>query len=74
MQPALTALFAAVMVGEGLARRQWLGLTLGFSGVAVAISPKLASGEGHASLILALVFLAGFAITALGVALVQAKS
>ena len=64
MQPALTALFAAFMVGEGLLRRQWVGLALGFVGVAVVISPKLASGEGHASVILALVFLAGVACAA----------
>ena len=63
MQPALTALFAAFMVGEGLNRRQWIGLVLGFAGVAVVISPKLASGE-HASVILAVVFLVGVACTA----------
>jgi drug/metabolite transporter (DMT)-like permease len=64
LQPALTALFAAAMVGEGLRRRQWLGLALGFAGVAAVISPKLASGEGHVSLILALVFLVGVACAA----------
>jgi drug/metabolite transporter (DMT)-like permease len=64
LQPALTALFAAVMMGEGLRGRQWLGLALGFAGVAVVISPKLASGEGHASLTLAFVFLAGIACAA----------
>jgi drug/metabolite transporter (DMT)-like permease len=64
LQPALTALFAALMVGEGLGRRQWLGLALGFAGVAVVISPKLAGGQGHASIILALVFLAGVACAA----------
>jgi drug/metabolite transporter (DMT)-like permease len=64
LQPALTALFAALMVGEGLGRRQWLGLALGFAGVAVVISPKLASGQGHASLVLALVFLVGVACAA----------
>jgi drug/metabolite transporter (DMT)-like permease len=64
MQPALTALFAALMVGEGLARRQWLGLVLGFASVAVVISPKLATGEEHASIILAFVFLAGVACAA----------
>jgi drug/metabolite transporter (DMT)-like permease len=63
LQPALTALFAAVMVGEGLNRRQWIGLVLGFAGVAVVISPKLARGE-HASVILALVFLVGVACAA----------
>jgi drug/metabolite transporter (DMT)-like permease len=64
LQPGLTALFAAFMVGEGLNRRQWLGLALGFAGVAVVISPKLISGEGHGSVLLALVFLAGVACAA----------
>src|SRR5262249_14103835 len=41
LQPGLTALFAALMVGEGLSRRQWVGLALGFAGVGVVISPKL---------------------------------
>jgi drug/metabolite transporter (DMT)-like permease len=63
LQPGLTALFAARMVGEGLSRRQWFGLALGFAGVAVVISPKLASGA-HASVLLALVFLAGIACAA----------
>jgi drug/metabolite transporter (DMT)-like permease len=63
LQPGLTALFAARMVGEGLSRRQWLGLALGFAGVAVVISPRLASGA-HASVLLALVFLAGIACAA----------
>lgn len=64
LQPALTALFAAMMVGEGLNRRQWIGLALGFAGVAVVISPKLISGEGHASILLALVFIVGVACAA----------
>src|SRR5262249_36552953 len=64
LQPALTALFAAVMVGEGLGGRPGLGLAGGFAGVAVVISPKIAGGEGHVSLILAFVFLAGVACAA----------
>jgi drug/metabolite transporter (DMT)-like permease len=64
LQPGLTALFAAFMVGEGLNRRQWLGLALGFAGVAVVISPKLVGGEGHGSVLLALVFVAGVACAA----------
>src|SRR5262249_38409198 len=63
-QPGLTALCAAFMVGEGLNRRQWLGLALGFAGVGVVISPKLITGEGHGSILLALVFLAGVACAA----------
>jgi len=64
LQPGLTALCAAFMVGEGLNRRQWLGLALGFAGVGVVISPKLITGEGHGSILLALVFLAGVACAA----------
>ena len=64
LQPGLTALFAAFMVGEGLNLRQWLGLALGFAGVAVVMSPKLVNGEGHASVLLALVLLAGVACAA----------
>jgi len=64
LQPGLTALCAAFMVGEGLSRRQWIGLALGFAGVGVVISPKLVGGQGHASLVLAGVFLAGVACAA----------
>jgi drug/metabolite transporter (DMT)-like permease len=64
LQPGLTALCAAVMVGEGLNRRRWLGLALGFAGVAVVISPKLIGGKGHGSVVLALVFLVGVACAA----------
>ncbi len=64
LQPGLTALFAAFMVGEGLSRRQWIGLALGFAGVGVVISPKLAGGQGHASLVLAALFLGGVACAA----------
>jgi drug/metabolite transporter (DMT)-like permease len=64
LQPALTALFAAWMVGEGVSRRQWLGMALGFAGVVVVLSPRLGSAQAHASIGLALVFLAGVACAA----------
>jgi drug/metabolite transporter (DMT)-like permease len=64
LQPALTALFAAWMVGERVNRTQWIGLALGFAGVIVVISPKLGSAQAHASIGLALLFLGGVACAA----------
>ena len=61
MQPALTAMFAAWTVGETVTRRQWIGIALGFGGVVVVISPKLATSGAHASIGLAVLFLAGVA-------------
>ena len=40
MQPVLTALFAYYL-GEQVTRRQWLGLVVGFAGVAMVLSTKL---------------------------------
>lgn len=40
LQPVLTA-FAAPMVGEAVRRRQWLGLALGFGGVALVVANKI---------------------------------
>jgi len=41
LQPLLTALMAAAFAGETVDRRLWLGLVIGFAGVAIVISPKL---------------------------------
>lgn len=41
LQPLLTAVAAASLLGERLSRLQKLGLALGFLGIAIAISPKL---------------------------------
>ena len=41
LQPILTALGAGWLLHEGVSRRQWLGLLLGFSGVALVVSGKL---------------------------------
>lgn len=40
MQPLLTALGAGWLLGEAVTRRQWLGLVLGFAGVALVIGSK----------------------------------
>lgn len=41
MQPLLTALGAGWLLGERVVGRQWLGLALGFVGVALVVSGKL---------------------------------
>lgn len=46
LQPILVALAAAPLLGERVTARQWLGLALGLSGVALVVEPKLAGGEG----------------------------
>ena len=46
MQPLLTALGAGWLLGERVTRRQWLGLMLGFAGVAMVVSGKF----GHVAL------------------------
>jgi len=58
IQPLLTAVISARMLGERLGRRQWLGLVLGFAGVVLVVFNKLglagASGAGLGFAILAL--------------------
>lgn len=47
LQPLITALFAGMLLGETITRRHWLGLAIGFTGVAIVLAPKLgASLEG----------------------------
>ena len=41
LQPLLTALMAGAFAGENVDRRLWIGLIIGFAGVAIVISPKL---------------------------------
>lgn len=48
LQPILTAIFAPWLIGETIARRQWLGIALGFCGIALVLWPKLAAIEGAA--------------------------
>jgi drug/metabolite transporter (DMT)-like permease len=46
MQPILTAAVVGPLLGERVSRRQWLGLILGFAGVALVVARKLALGLG----------------------------
>jgi drug/metabolite transporter (DMT)-like permease len=41
-QPLLTALFAQLLIGEQISRRQWAGVVLGFLGILLVLAPKLA--------------------------------
>ena len=43
LQPILTALLAPYLVGEKITRAQWLGVMLGFAGIAMVLSPALAA-------------------------------
>lgn len=50
LQPLLTALIASALAGETVDRRLWIGLIVGFAGVAIVVSPKLgAVGSGVTS-------------------------
>jgi drug/metabolite transporter (DMT)-like permease len=46
LQPLLTATVAGRLLGENVLPRQWLGLLLGFVGVALVLSNKLGAGFG----------------------------
>ena len=48
LQPLLTAVLAPWLVAETLGRRQWLGIALGFAGIALVLWPKLAAVEAAA--------------------------
>ena len=41
-QPLLTALFAPLLIGEVISRRQWAGVLAGFLGILMVLAPKLA--------------------------------
>lgn len=62
MQPLLTALGAGWLLGERVSGRQWLGLVLGFGGVALVVSGKIGNTGFGLSLVPAVVAL--LAITA----------
>lgn len=48
LQPLFTALAAGPLVGERLDARRWLGVALGFVGVATVVAPKLVGAEAGA--------------------------
>ncbi len=62
MQPLLTATLAGRLLGESVLPRQWLGLALGFAGVALVVSHKLGSGFDMAALVPACVALVGITV------------
>ncbi|HEY7726173.1 MAG TPA: EamA family transporter [Anaeromyxobacteraceae bacterium] len=49
MQPVLTAVGAGLLLGERVTPRQWLGLGLGFAGVALVLSGKVGLGAAAAA-------------------------
>jgi len=54
LQPILVAIFAQRTVGESVTSRQWLGLLLGFTGVAIVVLERMRSNGGmHGSTSLA---------------------
>lgn len=59
MQPLLTATVAGRLLGEQVLPRQWLGLALGFVGVALVLSNKLGAAFGLDALWPALAALLG---------------
>ena len=62
IQPLLTGVGAGWLLGDTVTRRQWLGLALGFVGVALVVSGKLGNGYGISALIPALVALLGITL------------
>jgi drug/metabolite transporter (DMT)-like permease len=61
-QPLFTALFAFT-VGERATRLQWIGLLLGFAGIALVLSDRLTlAGVGPLALVANLVALAGITV------------
>ncbi len=56
-QPIMTAMLAPVLIRERISQRQWLGIALGFAGIALVLAPRIAAATGadFAKLQLALV-------------------
>ncbi|MDE2584233.1 MAG: DMT family transporter [Betaproteobacteria bacterium] len=62
MQPLLTAFGAGWLLGERVTGRQWLGLVLGFGGVALVVSGKFGNAGFGPSLVPALVALVAITV------------
>ncbi|MEH6726678.1 MAG: DMT family transporter [Hyphomicrobiales bacterium] len=43
LQPLMTAFLAGTIVGEHISTRQWIGFAIGFAGLMLALTPKLAA-------------------------------
>ena len=50
LQPLITAVLAGQLLGEKILPRHWLGLTLGFVGVIIVLSPKFGAVSGGVTL------------------------
>ena len=48
LQPIFTALFAPLILGEIISRRQWGGILLALAGISLVLSPKLIGLDGAA--------------------------
>jgi drug/metabolite transporter (DMT)-like permease len=59
MQPLLTATLAGKLLGERVTPRQWLGLALGFAGVAMVVADRFGAAFDAAALWPAIVALLG---------------
>lgn len=59
VQPLLTAMGAGWLLGTQVTRRQWLGLVLGFGGVALVVAGKLGAEFSASALVPAVVALLG---------------
>ena len=55
LQPLLTAAAAGVVLGEKVTLRQWIGLAVGFAGVALVVSDRGIAGHANAAAIVATV-------------------
>jgi drug/metabolite transporter (DMT)-like permease len=66
LQPVITAILAAAMLGEALSPFQWTGIVVGFVGVALVVSPKLAVSFSLAAIGLEALCLAGVTSIAYG--------
>ncbi|MGJ3263901.1 MAG: DMT family transporter [Salinarimonas sp.] len=63
MQPLLTGLLVAPLLGEAVSRRRWLGIVVGFSGTLLVILPRLGEAGGIPLVPLAIAFGGVVAIT-----------
>lgn len=59
LQPVLTAVGAALLLGESIDRRQWLGFALGLGGMALVLSDRIHGGFGFLGLAPAIAALIG---------------
>jgi drug/metabolite transporter (DMT)-like permease len=65
LQPLMTTVLAACMVGETIARRHWLGLAVGIAGVGLVVWPRIAVGavDGITPLTTALNIFGAFSVS-----------